>query len=82
MTTYLREAMRFGGNPLRTYGAAQERVREEFYKIYPAENITAKKGAFGRNEREAIERGIMVSRELETATWFWLARKEDEIPTA
>jgi ABC-type branched-subunit amino acid transport system substrate-binding protein len=27
MTTYLREAMRFGGNPLRTYGAAQAAVR-------------------------------------------------------
>src|SRR5690242_6375753 len=27
MTTHLREAMRFGGNPLRTYGAAQAAVR-------------------------------------------------------
>jgi hypothetical protein len=54
----------------------RERVREEFYKIYPAENAKAKKQAFERKEQEAVASRMMVSRELDTATWFWLPKKK------
>jgi hypothetical protein len=39
------------------------RVREEFTKSYPADSLNAKTEAFRRNERAAVTRGLMASRD-------------------
>ena len=50
----------------------REKVREEFYKAYPGDP-DAKRKTFRRGELDAIERGVLVSREHAHVTWFWLA---------
>jgi hypothetical protein len=39
----------------------REAVREEFYRLYPADKPDAKRAAFNRREQDAIARGIMFS---------------------
>jgi AAA domain/Bifunctional DNA primase/polymerase, N-terminal len=56
----------------------RERVREEFYKAAPADSRESKRKAFGRAERHAVGSRVIVSRELGTATWFWLPSREEE----
>jgi hypothetical protein len=46
-------------------------VRDEFLVSYPAENNKAKREAFLRSARDAVERGIMVAREINAEHWFW-----------
>jgi hypothetical protein len=53
----------------------RERVRAEFFKIYPAENVDAKRVTFSRCEKDAVTRGIIACRDDGTATLFWLAAR-------
>jgi AAA domain len=53
----------------------REKVREEFLRIYPADNVKAKGQAFRRCERDAVVYSVMVAREVgppeKLATVFW-----------
>ena len=53
----------------------RERVRDEFMKTYPADNHNAKREAFRRCEKQAVEIPVMIARENDNATLFWLADK-------
>lgn len=50
-------------------------ARNEFLKTYPAENAKAKAKAFLRASREAVERRLLVSRDVgaEETPYFWMA---------
>ncbi len=50
----------------------RERVREEFLRIYPADNVKSKGTAFRRCEQNAVGGHVMTSREIDAATFFWL----------
>ncbi len=54
----------------------REKVRDEFFKIYPADNIKAKGQAFRRCEQDAVAGQMMAAREVgpveKAATIFWL----------
>jgi hypothetical protein len=61
----------FADGPMVT-AVARERVRDEFFKSYPADSPKAKAEAFRRNEREAVTRSLMASREIGHEQMFWL----------
>ncbi len=56
--------------------ADREAVRNEFFKIYPADNVKAKGQAFRRCEQDAVSASFMGSRAIgqaeAVATIFWL----------
>ena len=52
----------------------REAVRDEFFRLYPGETHKAKKDAFLRSERDAVERGVLCSINLGpdlAQTIFW-----------
>ena len=56
----------------------REKVRAEFMRAYPADSRKAKGEAFRRSEKDAVERGFIVSRSIGdlTATVLWLVRDD------
>jgi hypothetical protein len=52
----------------------RERVRAEFFKIYPAENTDTKRVAFSRCEKDAAG-SIIGCRDNGTTTMFWLVAR-------
>ena len=59
--------------------ADREKVRAEFMRAYPANSRKAKGEAFRRSEKDAVERGFIVSRSIGedlAATVLWLVRDD------
>ena len=57
----------------------REKVRSEFMRAYPADSRKAKGEAFRRSEKDAIERGFIVSRSIGEdlgVTVLWLVRDD------
>jgi hypothetical protein len=52
----------------------REKVRAEFFKIYPAENIKAKRESFLRCEKDAAARSIIACHDDGAVTLFWSAK--------
>jgi AAA domain len=69
------------GKPLRTYGSegplvqavTDAEVRAEFLAAYPADNRDAKRMAFKRTLKDARERGLVGSREIDGVDQLWIA---------
>ena len=55
----------------------REAIRAEFYAAWPADSTDAKKKAFRRAEQEAIERNLMVTREISGRQMVWADRVEE-----
>ena len=66
----------FGVSGPKVRAVDRERVREEFFKIHPADKETAKKQAFLTAAKTAIERQVMVSRDVGASTLFWPTAEE------
>ena len=49
-----------------------ERLRAEFYSVYPAENQVAKNKAFNRLRTDALAKSLIASREIAGVDWIWL----------
>ena len=54
-----------------------EQIRAEFYRCYPAENQPAKRQAFNRLRTEAVNKGVVASREVSGADWLWFVNERD-----
>ena len=64
----------FGNEGPEVKALDREDIRKEFYSAWPADTTDAKKKAFGRAEKEAIERNILATRERGGRQMIWADR--------
>jgi AAA domain/Bifunctional DNA primase/polymerase, N-terminal len=78
LTDFGKKLRPFAGN-LEVLAVDREKVRAEFMLAYPADSRKAKGEAFRRSEKDAVERGFIVSRSIGedlAATVLWLVRDD------
>jgi AAA domain len=78
LTDFGKKMRPFADN-LEVLAVDREKVRAEFMRAYPADSRKAKGEAFRRSEKDAVERGFIVSRSIGedlAATVLWLVRDD------
>lgn len=71
----------FGSEGAEVTAVDREAIRAEFYRSWPADGDTEKKRtaskckAFGRGEKELIERKLICAREVDAQTFIWAVRE-------
>jgi hypothetical protein len=78
LTDFGKRTRPFADN-LEVLAVDRDKVRAEFMRAYPADSRKAKGEAFRRSEKDAVERGFIVSRSIGedlAATVLWLVRDD------
>jgi hypothetical protein len=57
----------------------REKVRDEFLRLYPADDVQSKGKAFRRLEQEAVARGMIVAHDEGGITLFWRAHPKTDM---
>ncbi len=72
----------FGSEGPEVKAVLLDKVRTEFRSRYPADSSEAKQVAFKRFLKDALNRGLIGSKERGGVDWIWFAKEEDSAAEA